>query len=673
MISAQKHPRESQRIAALRRLKILDTPPEKDIDELTLIALQICETPIALLSLIDESRQWFKSKHGLEVTETPRDLAICAHTIMSDGVFIVTDTALDHRFSDNPLICGANSPIVFYAGVPLISPDGYPIGTLSVVDHKPRVLTENQKNSLLALSNQITRLLEMKLQLEQLDIDAQRLQYKKTAIENLNEGIVLQDRNLNIIDFNSAALEVLGLTAKQLAGQTSIDPKGRAIKEDGSPFPASEHPVALALASGKKQKATVMGIYRPNEELRWIEVNSSPIFPDDQSKTSFVVTSFSDETQKRMAKVEVDKNEAYLKRVLDTIPGLIGHWNKDLINLNANEAYSKYFGKTPEEIKGQSLLSVLGEDLYKLNYPYVEKTLQGQPQIFEISKVRPNGNIRYTLVNYLPEYENNEVVGFFVITTDISEVKRLESERQDLTAKMIESAKLSSLGEMAGGIAHEINTPLAIITTKASMLMEKYSQGTATAEDALKQIEKIKVTAERISKIVKGLRLFSRNSENDPLENFTVSSVLDATLDLCNERIKNFKIELRKNIISDFLISGKFTEISQVIMNLMSNSIDAIQTENDKWIKIETSLDDNLCLISITDSGLGIPNDVIEKMMNPFFTTKEIGKGTGLGLSISNGIIKSHGGILKYDTKSMHTRFTIQLPAAKMNLRSFNL
>ena len=108
-------------------------------------------------------------------------------------------------------------------------------------------------------------------------------------------------------------------------------------------------------------------------------------------------------------------------------------------------------------------------------------------------------------------------------------------------------------------------------------------------------------------------------------------------------------------------------------MNLMSNSIDAIHTENDKWIKIETSLDDHLCQISITDSGLGIPNDVIEKMMNPFFTTKEIGKGTGLGLSISNGIIKSHGGILKYDTKSKHTCFTIQLPAAKMNVRSFNL
>lgn len=669
MISAQKHPRESQRIAALRRLKILDTPPEKDIDELTLIALQICETPIALLSLIDESRQWFKSKHGLEVTETPRDLAICAHTIISDGVFIVPNTALDDRFSDNPLICGASSKIVFYAGVPLISPDGYPIGTLSVIDDKPRVLTENQKNSLLALSHQITRLLEIRLQLEQLDIDAKRLQYKKTAIENLNEGVVLQDRNLNIIDFNSAALEVLGLTPKQLAGQTSIDPEGRAIKEDGSPFPLSEHPVALALATGKKQKATVMGIYRPNDELRWIEINSSPIFSDDQPKTSFVVTSFSDETQKKMAKTELEKNESYLKRVLDTIPGLIGHWNKDLINLNANEAYSKYFGKNPEEIKGQSLLSVLGEEMFKANYPYVKKTLQGQPQIFEISKVRPNGNIRYTMVNYLPEFENNNVVGFFVITTDISEIKKLEIERQDLTAKMIESAKLSSLGEMAGGIAHEINTPLAIITTKASMLMEKFSLGTVTPEEALKQIEKIKVTAERISKIVKGLRLFSRNSENDPLENFTVSTVLDATLDLCHERIKNFKIELNKNITSDFIISGKLTEISQVIMNLISNSIDAIQSENDKWITIETTVVNQRCIVSVTDSGLGIPDAVIEKMMNPFFTTKEIGKGTGLGLSISNGIVKSHGGQLKYDRQSKNTRFVIELPAAKQILK----
>jgi C4-dicarboxylate-specific signal transduction histidine kinase len=197
---------------------------------------------------------------------------------------------------------------------------------------------------------------------------------------------------------------------------------------------------------------------------------------------------------------------------------------------------------------------------------------------------------------------------------------------------------------MAGGIAHEINTPLAIITTKASMLIENYNLGTSTTEESLVQLEKIKITAERISKIVKGLRLFSRNTENDPSENFSISSVLDATLDLCSEKIINSEIKLTKNIISDFLISGKFTEISQVIMSLISNSIDAICVEKEKWIKVETFEIDGRCTISVTDSGPGISENIIEKIMNPFFTTKEIGKGTGLGLSISNGIIKSHGG-----------------------------
>jgi PAS domain S-box-containing protein len=661
MKTAQKHPQEAERLASLARLKIMDTLPERDFDDLTLIASQICETPIALISLVDDTRQWFKSKQGLSAEQTPREYAFCAHAILDKELFIVSDSRKDERFSDNPLVT-QNPNVIFYAGSPLLSPDGYPIGTLCVIDNKPKILSENQKASLRSLSNQISRLLDLRLQVEEQKLITEKLNHKKIAIENLAEGVVLQDENLKIIEFNSAALDVLGLTADQLLGKTSMDKDWRSIKEDGSPFPGSEHPAALALKTGEKQKDVIMGVHRPNSELRWIRINSTPIFIANQKNTSKTVTSFADVTAEKNAATLIEKNRTYLKRILDSVPAMIGHWDKDLMNLNANQRYSEYFGKTPEQIMGQSIKDLLGQEIFELNYPYMKKALEGVPQSFERAIPIPDGSIRYVLANYLPDFQEGTVVGFFVIVTDVTEIKLLEIERQNLSARMVESAKLSSLGEMAGGIAHEINTPLAIITGKAEILIDGYTSGRVTHLESIKHIEKIKLTAERIAKIIKGLRLFSRNSEGDAAEIFTISSVLEATLDLCHEKLVHAEIKVVKDIKNDFEVLGKFTELSQVIMNLVSNSIDAVKALNVKWIKIEVTQSEQLCTVTVTDSGSGISAQVQEKMMNPFFTTKEVGKGTGLGLSISSGIIKSHGGRIRYDSACANTSFVIELP-----------
>lgn len=164
MKSAPLHEKEAMRLAALARLEILDTLPEKDFNDITLIASQICDTPISLVSLVDERRQWFKSSHGLGASETPREFAFCAHAILQNDLFIIPDSRIDPRFTDNPLVNGAPN-VIFYAGAPLMSPDGYPIGTLCVIDTKPKTMAENQKSALKALSSQLSRLLELRLQI----------------------------------------------------------------------------------------------------------------------------------------------------------------------------------------------------------------------------------------------------------------------------------------------------------------------------------------------------------------------------------------------------------------------------------------------------------------------------------------------------------------------------
>lgn len=153
---------ENERLAALAEYHILDTLPEAEFDDITKIASQICQTPISLISLVDDRRQWFKSHHGLDTTETPRDVAFCAHAINNqDEILIVPDSRRDIRFHDNPLVTD-DPHVIFYTGVPLISPEGYALGTLCVIDDKPKKLNEEQLDSLKSLANQVIRLFELR-------------------------------------------------------------------------------------------------------------------------------------------------------------------------------------------------------------------------------------------------------------------------------------------------------------------------------------------------------------------------------------------------------------------------------------------------------------------------------------------------------------------------------
>lgn len=186
---------EKKRLKVLWQYEVLDTVPEELFDDLTELAARICEAPIALISLVDEKRQWFKSKLGTNLKETSRDISFCAHAIKQADLFIVPDATLDPRFANNPLVT-SDPKIRFYAGAPLITPDGYALGTLCIIDKVPRDLRPDQKEALVILARHVVSQLELRRRSRELVRVREQNEKAKTEMEQLREQLAEAHRKL---------------------------------------------------------------------------------------------------------------------------------------------------------------------------------------------------------------------------------------------------------------------------------------------------------------------------------------------------------------------------------------------------------------------------------------------------------------------------------------------
>lgn len=220
---------EAARLQALHDYQVLDTDAEDEFDDFTALAAHICGTPVALISLIDSDRQWFKSRRGMTVRETPRHVAFCDHAIRQEGVFVVPDAPADARFADNPLVTG-DTGIQFYAGAPLVTSDGHALGSLCVIDHHPRTLSSEQETALSALSRQVVARLELRRQMaerakaeEALHVREEALRVsearKAAILASALDCIITMDAAGRVVEWNPAAEATFGYPASESVGR----------------------------------------------------------------------------------------------------------------------------------------------------------------------------------------------------------------------------------------------------------------------------------------------------------------------------------------------------------------------------------------------------------------------------------------------------------------------
>ncbi len=253
MIKPELPDNEDKRLEALKEYSILDTMPEDEYNDITRLASIICGTPISLISLVDDRRQWFKSHHGLDATETPKDVAFCAHAINSpNDAFVIPDSREDERFHDNPLVT-EDPHVVFYAGIPLVDPDGYALGTLCVIDNKPRKISEEQIAALNALSNQVMKLFEL----------------RKTAISLQTHIFELEAQNMGLREFAHTAAHDIKSPLSSIVMYSELlqyDYKDK-LDEEANEF------IDTISRAGKKLTGLIDGILRYSKDSSLLSKN----------------------------------------------------------------------------------------------------------------------------------------------------------------------------------------------------------------------------------------------------------------------------------------------------------------------------------------------------------------------------------------------------------------
>ena len=419
---------EARRLAALHALGVLDTLPEPAFDTITRTAAQLCGVPIALISLIDAQRQWFKSNVGLSgVAETPRDVAFCDHAIRDSALFEVADATLDERFAANPLVSG-DPDIRFYAGAPIVLPTGERIGTVCVIDRAPRRLDDRQRALLQGLATIVGAMLTQR---RQLLATTSRLAESELRVRRLYEATpaILHSIGADgrILHVSDRWLALLGYERGEVVGRPSAD-----FLAPASQAHARDVVLPAFFRNGRCDRIEYQFLRRDGTAVDVLL--SATLDRDESGGTARSLAVLEDVTATRLLEKELDRTHAHLDAVVDNMPALVGYWDRDAVTRFVNRDFQAAVGLPADRLIGHRLGEILGAiDAagYATLEPHIEAVLGGRRQEFEWAMLTTSGlrQLRVTLVPAQPF--DDAADGFYGTWFDITGMKSLELRQRN--------------------------------------------------------------------------------------------------------------------------------------------------------------------------------------------------------------------------------------------------
>jgi len=659
---------ETGRQKALEDYNILDSLNEAEYDRITELASIICDVPISLVSLLDNNRQWFKSKVGLPLDETTRDLAFCNYTIQDSVTFEVEDASADARFRNNPLVTD-DPHIRFYAGHPLIDPSGYALGTLCVIDRKPKVLTAPQKRGLQLLAQEVMGLMaerkqkaedrqRQKVRERQLEISEHRA---RAFFENSQGFMCTHDLNGKFLSVNSAGASILGYTSEEVLGRDlfGIVPVNR--HEDLREY-------LKRIAANGQDKGQMVTLPREGGFKIWMYNN---ILERNEEGEPYVIGNAIDITERYLLEQDIKKTketleefnkalvkqEALLSAFVEHAPAAVAMLDNDMKYVAVSNRWIEDY-----HLEGRDVIGASHYDMFPgisdESRQRHKRILAGAIERKEEDVYRVAGDLedQYIAWEMRPWYLfDGKIGGIMMFTQNITTIIRQRNEL-NIAKQQAEQASVAK-SEFLANMSHEIRTPLNGVIGFTDLVLR-----TNLNETQLQYLTIVNQSANALLGIINDILDFSKieagklELESEKCDLYELSC--QAT-DIITYQVQTKGLEMLLNISPDLprFIYVDTVRLKQILVNLLGNA-SKFTEKGEIELKIETLVaeeEETTLRFSVRDTGVGIKPEKQGKIFEAFSqedgsTTKKYG-GTGLGLTITNKLLGMMGSKLELKSR----------------------
>ena len=669
MLAPIHPPDESERHAALCSLHLLDTPPDDRFDRITRTVQRMFNVPIAIVTLVDSDRQWFKSSIGLDVPQTTRDVSFCGHAILQEDPFIVADAALDLRFADNPLVTGAPH-IRFYAGIPLHESRGWRVGTLCMIDRVPRELSDAE----LAAFTDLARWAETELNLYTLQqataITREKESRLHAIVEHAGDAIVTIDDKGLVETFNPAAQRIFGYRPDEIVGRPIVNLVARHYRAN-----VAEGVQTMGrdgLESGGPINRQVFAERRSGKRFPANLVVSEMRVGERRAFTGLV----RDISERRRTADEARRLNRQLAETLSLQEAILDSTDYAIFSVNTsgqvtmfNDGAQRMLGYSADEMRTQAQLAVLhdaaelsaraaalsqelGREVKVGPELFIARAREGKRDEAQWTYIRKDGTRLPVMLSISAVWdEDHRLSGFVGIAHDLSEQKKVEQLKNEFVATLSHELRTpltsirGSLGLLAGGAAGEIPA-----TAKALLdIANKNCDRLVRLINDILDVEKIESGTMRFDASVQALL---------PL----IEQAVAATHTFASQY--NVSFDLRSDA-GELYASVDADRMLQVMINLLSNASKFAPSGDVVEVRLKRL--GAYARVSVIDHGMGIApafrDRIFQKFAQADGTDSRQKGGTGLGLNISKAIVERHGGSIDFTSiPGIATEFYFDLP-----------